>query len=58
METQSAMLLTEREWDALANVCRHYLGATLWAEDSADGSEVRDRRRLCERVVDASENWR
>lgn len=46
---QTAMLLTEQEWDDLAVICRVYVGLV---EGWKDAETVR-RRTLCERIEEA-----
>lgn len=56
MPDESAMVLTEAEWEALAGVCRHYLYATRWADDPEQvppGRAVLARREVCVRVAAA-----
>jgi hypothetical protein len=58
-EPQTAMLLTEQEWEDLAEIVKHYLDDTLWAQvwmdDPANhplGSVIR-KRALANRIIEA-----
>lgn len=60
--TESAMVLTQDEWDSLAGACKHFLLATEWADREASLGgiperpvrNVLDRRALCRRIVEAA----
>jgi hypothetical protein len=58
--SESAMILTQAQWDDMAAVCRMYLRNTAWVhgshkEDPKAVERVLERRALCDRVVDACE---
>lgn len=42
-DPQSAMLLTESEWDDLAAMVKHFRDCTEWADDSVPPSQYRRR---------------
>jgi hypothetical protein len=61
-EPQTAMLLTEEEWDDLAEICKHFRSefptpTSLGLSHSPGGEErwvVTDRRRdIAKRIIDA-----
>lgn len=62
---ESALVLTEQEWEDLADIADQYLYTTRWVEADALKSnpnryppsqiqELRQRRTLCERIVKAA----
>lgn len=61
---QTAMMLTQPEWDRLAKVCRNFLDRTEWADEgeAEDGNtqgqaaidEMRARRAVCRRIMEAA----
>lgn len=63
--SQTAMLLTQAEWEDLAAICEEYLGATIWEADedlrllygaNPDRLErVVRRRKLADKIIDAAE---
>ncbi len=55
-DTQSALLLTQDEWDDLSKICEHFRQATAWAARwNAPGAEtVESQRALAQRIIEAS----
>ncbi len=59
MPDETAMLLTQEQWEDLAHMCQHYRLFTKWVESgtlSGDPEkEVARRRALAQRIIDAAE---
>lgn len=59
MPNETAMLLTEQEWEDLAYVCGRFLEGTAWSDRPQVAVPTRAletlkrRRVLCKRVLDA-----
>jgi hypothetical protein len=58
-EPQTAMLLTQQEWDDLEQIARGYRMDTEWADrPSRDGKHpeetIKRRRRLATRIIEAN----
>lgn len=64
---QTAMLLTQSEWNDLTEICEHYLRSTAWVnypeqfrrnmrpENPEHVGNLRRQRELCDRIVEANE---
>lgn len=53
-EAQSALVLTEQEWEDLGAICGHYLNETWTGLNPPLGVVQRRRRALSERIREAS----
>jgi hypothetical protein len=51
---QTAMLLTQQEWDDLAAICGHYAWDVRDVVGDADMTVVTRRAKLCKRIKDAA----
>jgi hypothetical protein len=55
---QTALLLTQREWDDLGAMVENYLAATRWVERGAGTAlyeeQIRERRALALRIIEAN----
>lgn len=58
MPSETAMLLTQQEWDDVAHMVRHYRMCTQWVEHDYRGlpvDEITRRRLLAKKIIDAVE---
>lgn len=55
-EPQSALLLTQAEWDRLAEIAAHYITCTDWVhvEPEEVSPFIHAKRDLAKRIIDAN----
>lgn len=56
LDARSALILTDKEWDALEQMAASYLTSTAWYEVEKAGlyDDIDAARRLAARIIEAS----